>query len=205
MAAAALLEEQLVQNSLATSEEDADFEEDNELAADLMADNADAFAANIQLQSGIAEALIDQREEEEEAMDEDQDILSDVDAEGEDDDEMVDPKSNSGEIEEEDEEDEEASDDDDDEEGVGAVKIHPSLLEYDEDIASASEEESAASVEDDDESKESTDAEVEEQWQRATEEEEEEEGATNPNRCMYVLYHTSRTVTDPFVQILPAG
>ena len=191
MVAAALSEEQL-QNSLAMSEEDAEFEEDDELAADLMADNADAYAANIQLQNGMANAIVDGEEEEDEVMADEQAILSDEDAEGEEDDEIGEPAFNNGEAEDEDEEEEE-SDEDDDEEGVGAVKIQPGLLEDDEDVASPSEdEESAASVEDDDESKDSTDAEVEEQWQQAAEEEEEEEEPANPNRCMYVSPHSCR-------------
>jgi histone acetyltransferase SAS3 len=194
MVAAALLEEQL-QNSLATSEEDAEFEEDDDLAADLMADNADAYAVSIQLQNGMAEAINDEEgdeDEDEDAMEDEEAILSDEDAEGEEDDDLADPASHNGEV---DEDEEEASDEDDDEEGVGAVKIQPGLLEDDEDVASASEEEeSAASIEDDDESKDSTDAEVEEQWQQAAEEEEDEEEPVNPNRCMYV---SSYTCTDP--------
>jgi histone acetyltransferase SAS3 len=185
MTAAALLEEEL-QNSLATSEEDAEFEEDDELAAELMGDNADAYAANIQLQNGMAEATAEVEEDEEDGMEDEEAMISDEDAEGEEDDEMADPASNNGEAEEE--EEEEASEDDDEDEdgeGVGAVKIQPGLLEDDEDAALGSEdEESAASIEDD-ESKDSTDAEVEEQWEQAAEEEEDDEPA-NPNRCMYV-------------------
>jgi histone acetyltransferase SAS3 len=195
MAAAVLSEEQL-QNSLATSEEDAEFEEEDDLAADLTADNADSYAADIQLQNGIAERVVggvEGEEENEDVMDQEESILSDEDAEGEEDDEMAEPVSNNGEIEDEDEEavmTDEDEDDDEDGEGVGAVKIQPGLLEDDDDAASASEaeDESAASVEDDDESKDSTDAEVEEQWQQAAEDEEEDdEDHTNPNRCMYVL------------------
>jgi histone acetyltransferase SAS3 len=200
MAAAALLEDEL-QNSLATSEEDAEFEEDDELAAELMADNADAYAANIQLQNGMAEATAEiEEDEEEDGMEDEEAMISDEDAEGEEDDEMTDPTSNNGEIdeEEEEEEDEASEDDDEDEdgEGVGAVKIQPGLLEDDEDAALGSEDdESAASIEDDDESKGSTDAEVEEQWEQAAEEEDEDEPA-NPNRCMYVSPPTSVSATN---------
>ena len=184
-----LLEEEL-QNSLATSEEDAEFEEDDELAAELMEDNADAYAANIQLQNGMAEATAEvERDDDEDGMEDEEAMISDEDAEGEEDDEMADPTSNNDEVDEDDEGEEEASendDEDEDGEGVGAVKIQPGLLEDDEDAVLGSEdEESAASIEEDDESKDSTDAEVEEQWEQAAEEEEEEEPA-NPNRCMYV-------------------
>jgi histone acetyltransferase SAS3 len=203
MAAAALLEEEL-QNSLATSEEDAEFEEDDELAAELMADNADAYAANIQLQNGMTDAMSDgEEEEDDDEMEDEQAILSDEDAEGEEDDEMADPASNNGEVEDDEEEEEEASDEDDEDEdedgeGVGAVKIQPGLSEDDEDVASAlGDEESAASIEDDDESKDSTDAEVEEQWQQAAEEEDDEE-PTNPNRCMYVSCNTRNGATNVF-------
>ena len=205
MAAAALLEEEL-QNSLATSEEDAEFEEDDELAAELMGDNADAYAANIQLQNGMAQATAEIEVDEEDGMEDEEAMISDEDAEGEEDDEMADPTSNNGEVDEEEEEEEEASEDDDEDEdgeGVGAVKIQPGLLEDDEDAALGSEDdESAASIEDDDESKDSTDAEVEEQWEQAAEEEEEDEPA-NPNRCMCVSPPTSVGATN-ICQILPA-
>jgi len=180
MAAAVLIEEEL-QHSMATSEEDAEFEEDYELEAEMIEANADAYAANNQLQNGM---LADQSEQgdEEDEREGDEDMLTDEDAEGEEDDEMADPAANL-----EDEEDD--GDEDEDGEGVGAVKIQPGLLEDDdEDVVSGSdEEESVASVEDDDESKDSTDAEVEVQWEPAAEEEEE---AANPNRCMYVATPT---------------
>ena len=206
MAAAALLEEEL-QNSLATSEEDAEFEEDDELAAELMADNADAYAANVQLQNGMAEATAEiEVDEEEDGMEDEEAMMSDEDAEGEEDDETADPTSNNDEVDEEEEEEEEASEDDDEDEdgeGVGAVKIQPGLLEDDEDAALGSEDdESAASIEDDDESKDSTDAEVEEQWEQAAEEEEEDEPA-NPNRCMCVSPPLPLTQLT-YAQILPA-
>ena len=174
MAAAMLVEEEL-QNSMATSEEDAEFEEDNELAADMVGDNADAYAANNQLHNGMVAAQSDSDEDEEEGDEED---LTDEDVEGEEDD-MADQGPNM----EEDESGEEDEDGDEDGEGVGAVKIQPGLLEDDEDAVSGSdEEESAVSADDDDESKDSTDAEVEVEWEPTVEEEEE---PANPNRCMY--------------------
>jgi histone acetyltransferase SAS3 len=184
MAAAALMEQEL-QHSMATSEEDADYEEDDEAVAA----NADAFAANKQLHNGMLQG----RGHEGDNEDEDAEGDSDEDAEGEEDDEMADAAQNNDD-DEEDEEDEEDDDEDDDEdgEGVGAVKIQPGLSEDDdEDVLPGSDEESAASVDDaddDDESKDSTDAEVEAQWEPAAEEEDEE--PTNPNRCMYVLPST---------------
>ncbi|KAG0648641.1 Histone acetyltransferase mst2 [Hyphodiscus hymeniophilus] len=202
MAAVALSEEQL-QNSLATSEEDAEFEVEDELAADVIGDNADAYAANIQLQNGMAEAVIDGDGEEEDAMDEHA-ILSDEDAEGEEDDEMMDQASNDAAVEDE-EAEEESSDEDDDEEGVGAVKIQPGLLEEDEEVASASEEGSAVSVEDDDGSKDSTDAEVEEQWQQAAEEEEDEEEPANPNRCIFCQQDEENDPGEEFELYLACG
>ena len=180
MAAAALMEQEL-QHSMATSEEDADFEEDDEAV------NADAFAANKQLHNGMLEG----RDQEEDDEDEGEEGDSDEDAEGEEDDEIADAAPNNDDDEEEGEEDDEEDDEDEDEdgEGVGAVKIQPGLSEEeDEDALPGSDEESAASadeVDDDDESKESTDVEVEAQWEPAAEDEEEE--PTNPNRCMYVV------------------
>lgn len=55
MAAAVLVEEEL-QHSMATSEEDAEFEEDDELAPDVLQE-AEAFAANNQLHSGLLEQI----------------------------------------------------------------------------------------------------------------------------------------------------
>lgn len=178
MAAAVLMEEEL-QHSLATSEEDAEFEEDDELAADLMEATADAYAANNQLQNGMLEGQSEEEDENEEG-DEEEEISDEDDADGEDD-EMDDPAPN---LEDEDEEDDD-EEEDEDEEGVGAVKIAPTRLEdEDEDVVSASEEEeeSVASVEDDDESKDSTDAEVEVQWEPTAEEEDE---PANHNRCIF--------------------
>lgn len=178
MAAAVLIEEEL-QHSMATSEEDAEFEEDDELAAELMDANADEYAANSQLHDGMLEGQTYGREDEE--AEEEEEMLSDEDADGEDD-EMAGPAPNSEDDEGQDGED----DEDEDEEGVGAVKIQPGrAADDDEDVVTASEEEeeSIASVDDDDESKDSTDAEVEVQWEPTAEEEEE---PANPNRCVYV-------------------
>src|SRR6266536_827602 len=108
MAVAALMEEEL-QNSLATSEEDAEFEEDDELAGDLSADNADTFAANNQLHNGmLAEQSVGDEDEGED--NEDEEMLSDEDAEGEEDEEMADSAPNNGEEESEEEDDDEEED-----------------------------------------------------------------------------------------------
>jgi histone acetyltransferase SAS3 len=176
MAAAMLMEEEL-QNSMATSEEDAEFEEDDELGGDMAEDNADSYAANNQLHNG----MMGRRNEGDESNGEEA-ILSDEDAEGEEDDEMVDSVPHNGEDDSQEEDDE-----DEDGEGVGAVKIQPGLLEDDEEAMSGTgteddDDESAASM--DDESKDSTDNEVEVEWEPAAEEEEE---PANPNRCMCVV------------------
>jgi histone acetyltransferase SAS3 len=85
---------------MATSEEDAEFEEDDELAADPLGENSDEFAVNNQLRE-----MLDHEEDEEEESDEgeEEEGLSDEDAEGEDE-EMAE---NNGEEESEEEEDEE--------------------------------------------------------------------------------------------------
>lgn len=178
MAAAALLEQEL-QHSMAVSEEDADFEEDDEVVADVMEGNDDAYAANNQLHNGMLEGGG-------EAGD-DQDKIggdgpgSDEDAEGEDDDEMM------GTAPDPDQDAEGEDEEDEDVEGVGAVKIQPGLSDEDEEAEAVSDEESNPSVGDDDhDSKDSSDAEAEVQWEPAPEE--EEEGAADPNRCMYVEY-----------------
>jgi histone acetyltransferase SAS3 len=188
MAAAVLMEEEL-QHSMATSEEDAEFEEDDELAADTLGENSDEFAANNQLHNG----MLAQSEDE---AGEDDEMLSDEDAEGEEDDEMAD----SGPNNEEDSEEEE--DEDEDGEGVGAVKIQPGgLVDDDEEALSGTDDEeeaSAVSGEDDDESKDSTDAEVEVEWDPTAEDEEEE--PANPNRCMYVSFEC---LTCAFIDNIP--
>ena len=176
-----LMEEQL-QHSMATSEEDAEFEEDDELAPDGLSETAHAYAANNQLQNGMLE---DQSEmdEEEGSGEDDEDVLSDEDAEGEDDlgDQVGDIGIEDEEVEDQGDEDEDEEDEDG--EGVGAVKIQPGLRDDDEDVLSGTDDEdSSADVEeDDDESKDSTDAEVEIEWVPAAEEDEE---LANPNRCM---------------------
>jgi histone acetyltransferase SAS3 len=92
---------------MATSEEDAEFEEDDELAADALGDN-DEFAANNQLHNELGQSEEDDEEEE---------GASDEDAEGEDED----MAENHG-----DEESEEESDEDEDGEGVGGMlKSYP--------------------------------------------------------------------------------
>ena len=88
------MEEEL-QQSMATSEEDAEFEEEDELAADILADHADAFAANNQLHNGMLQEPSEGDEGEEDESEEE--MLSDEDAEGEEDDEMADSGPNNGE------------------------------------------------------------------------------------------------------------
>ena len=181
MAAAVLMEEEL-QHSMATSEEDAEFEEDDELGGDIGEDNADSFAANNQLHNG----MMTERSEGDESNGEEA-MLSDEDAEGEEDDEMVElvPHNDEEDSEEEDDEDEDG-------EGVGAVKIQPGLLEDDEEVMSGTEDDDDESVGSmDDGSKDSTDNEVEVEWEPAAEEEEE---PANPNRCMCVC-STKKRVT----------
>jgi len=188
-AAAALLEDEL-QQSLATSEDDAEFEEDDELAANIIEENADAYAANHQLHKGMLDEDESEQDELEDGVEEDEEMLSDEDAEGEDDDEIADPAPDfDGEDEEVDEEVDE--EEDEDAEGVGAVKIQPGRLEEDDDdVLTGTEDEddeSVASVEDDDdESKGSSDVEeIEARWDPAADEDDDEE-PVNPNRCMYV-------------------
>jgi histone acetyltransferase SAS3 len=177
MAAAMLMEEEL-QNSI--SEEDAEFEEDDELAVDMLGDE---FAANNQLHNGML-ANVPQSEdgEGEDEEDGEDEMLSDEDAEGEEDEEMVDSPNNGDESEEE-EGSEGGSEGASDGEGVGAVKIQPGLDSGPESLSGSDDEGSVASG-DDGESKDSTDAEVEVEWDPAAEDDEEE--PANPNRCMYV-------------------
>jgi histone acetyltransferase SAS3 len=192
MAAAVLMEEEL-QNSMATSEEDAEFEEDDELGGDMREDHADSYAANNQLHSGMMVGRSEGGDSNGEEA-----ILSDEDAVGEEDDEMPDSAPHNGEdsLDEDDE--------DEDGEGVGAVKIQPGLLEDDEEAMSGTgtdddDDESAASM--DDESKDSTDNEVEVEWEPAAEEEEE---PANPNRCMCVIPPQKRALLTDILEILPA-
>lgn len=197
MAAAVLMEE--LQHSMATSEEDAEFEEDDELAADIMAEQDAEFAANNQLHNGML------GEPSEDGAEEDEEMLSDEDAEGEDEDEVVDSAPNND--EEESEEEEEDEDEDEDAEGVGAVKIQPGLLEDDdEDAESVSDDDDDASVasgEDDDESKGSSDAEVEVDWEAAAEEDEEE--PANPNRCIFCQQDEENDPSEEFELYLACG
>jgi histone acetyltransferase SAS3 len=179
------LMDEALQHSLATSEEDAEYEEDD-MVDELMAENENAVAANYQLQNGLG--VNHENDSEDDDLSTEHAMLTDADGEDED---MPDSPQN---IEEESEEDEEEEEEEDGE-GVGAVKIQPGLLEDDEEVMSVTEEEddgSVASVDDDDddeESKGSSDAEVEVGWKSAGEEEEEE--IANPNRCMYVSLITS--------------
>jgi len=100
---------------MATSEEDAEFEEDDELAADPLGENSDDFAVNNQLRE-----MLDQDEDEEEESEEGEEDegVSDEDAEGEDE-EMAE---NNGEEESEEEEDE-------DEDGEGQYWMDLSSFE----------------------------------------------------------------------------
>ncbi|TVY85493.1 Histone acetyltransferase mst2 [Lachnellula suecica] len=194
MAAAVLMEEE-PQNSMATSEEDAEFEEDDELGGDMGEDNADAFAANNQLHNGMMARGSEGDDSNGEGA-----ILSDEDAEGEDDDEIADSARHNGEENSQDEDDE-----DEDGEGVGAVKIQPGLLEEDEEAMSGTEDdddESAASMDDD--SKDSTDNEVEGEWEAAAQEEEEEEPA-NPNRCIFCQQDEENDPSEEFELYLACG
>lgn len=207
MAAAVLVEEEL-QQSLATSDEDAEFEEDDELAADILADSADAFAANNQLHNGMLEQSCDEEDEEEEEEEEgDEEMISDEDAEGEEDDEIDSAPGDGEDDSEVEEEVEEEDDDDEDGEGVGAVKIQPGLqIREDDDEASISDEDegSVASVGDeDDESKDSTDAEVEEEWEAAAVDEEEE--PVNPNRCIFCQQDEENDPGEEFELYLSCG
>ena len=181
MSATTGLVEDALQHGLATSEEDAEYEEDD-MVDDLMAENENAVAANYQLQNGL-------NGNNDEVASEDDDLSTEheqamlTDAEGEDEDMPDSPA-----IIEEGSEDEEEEEDG---EGVGAVKINPKpgIVEEDEEVLSATDEEDDESVasmddeDDDDESKGSSDAELEAEWKSAGEEEEE---IANPNRCVFV-------------------
>jgi histone acetyltransferase SAS3 len=94
---------------MATSEEDAEFEEDDELAADVLGEN-DEFAANNQLHNGMLAQS--EEDEQEEGSEEGEEGVTDEDAEGEDD-EMAE---NNGEEESE-------EDDDEDEDGEGKFNV----------------------------------------------------------------------------------
>jgi histone acetyltransferase SAS3 len=179
MSVATGLMDEVIQHSVATSEDDAEFEEDD-MADDLMAENENAVAANHQLQNGLA-ANHEEEDSDDDDLSTEHAVLTDADEEDE---EMLDSPPNF--------EDEESEDEgDEDGEGVGAVKIQPGLLEEEEEEALSGTEEDEGSVasvddDDDDESKGSSDVEVELEWKSAGEEEEE---IANPNRCMYVLFY----------------
>ncbi|CZS95434.1 related to histone acetyltransferase [Rhynchosporium agropyri] len=200
MAAAALIEQEL-QHSMATSDEDAEFEEDDELAVDVMAD-ADAFAANNQLHIGMLEQIGSTGAEEDNATGTDE--LSDEDAEGEEDDDVAESAVPDNEDSDEEE--------DEDAEGVGAVKIQPRRLadDDDEDVVTGSENEDDVSVAsgvsdaDEDESKDSSEAEIEERWEPAAEGEEEEEIA-NPNRCIFCQLDEESDPSEEFELYLACG
>ena len=176
--------------SLATSEDDADFEEDDDMVPDIINEDANAYAANIQLQNGLIGDHSD-LEDDREGPEGEEDMLTDEDADGEEDDEMLDGPDNMDHTEEEEADENrelgEGDEDDDDAEGVGAVKIQPGLEDDDdEDAESGSDSDSSVEIEQDDESKGSSDVEEETRWQSNGEGEEEEEEHVNPNRCMYV-------------------
>lgn len=206
MAAAVLVEEEL-QQSLSTSEEDAEFEEDDELAADILADNADAFAANNQLHNGMLEQSDDEEDDEDDEEEGDEEMISDEDAEGEEDDDVDSAPDNGDDDSEVEGEVEEEDDDDEDGEGVGAVKIQPGLqIREDDEEASISDEDegSVATVgDDDDESKDSTDAEVEEEWEAAAVDEDEE--PVNPNRCIFCQQDEENDPGEEFELYLSCG
>lgn len=195
-AAAAVLMDGDPTRSLATSEDDADFEEDDDMIPDIINEDANAYAANIQLQNGLMEDHSDMGGDGE-GPEGEEEMLTDEDADGEEDDEILDEPENLEHTEEEEIDENlepgEEEDDDDDAEGVGAVKIQPGLEDDDdEDAESGSDSDSSAELEeDDDESKDSSDVEEETRWQSNGEEgEEEEEEHVNPNRCMYVFLFT---------------
>jgi histone acetyltransferase SAS3 len=200
MAAATLLEHQLHHNAH-PSDEEAEYEEDDDMDFNIAGENADAFAANRQLLNGVSQQHFgdmsegeeeddDEGEEDmegvEEGFDEDGGELSDQDAEGEEDD---DPRNDIG----EEDPDEDEDDDEEDGEGVGAVKIQPGHLSEDEDAASIQDddEESEASLDEDSNhsSEAESEAEVEAEWNGAAGEEDEDEDAeaADPNRCVYVF------------------
>ncbi|KAH8599789.1 hypothetical protein B0O99DRAFT_659472 [Bisporella sp. PMI_857] len=185
-AAAVLLEEEL-QQSLATHDEDAEFEEDYDVAAEIIEENEDAYAANHQLHDGMRDDHSEMEDLEDEIVEEE--MLSEEEGDDdEEDDEMADsiPDFDGDEEVDEDVESEEA-DEEEDEEGVGAVKIQPGRLQDDdEDVLTGSDSDSdgsAASAEDDDESKNSSDVDIEARWEPAADEEDEE--PANPNRCIF--------------------
>lgn len=178
-----------VHRSMATSEDDADFEEDDDLGTPLNGEHADALAANNQLHNGLAEESEEEEEElemdDESEEEEEEPVLSDEDAEGEEDDEVA----------VQDEEDDQQDEEDEDAEGVGAVKIQPGLVEDEEEAVSHTDEDDdfAASLDDEEEEdKESSETEAGMIWDPAAADEDED--PANPNRCMYVPHLRSDDV-----------
>ncbi|OAF63342.1 hypothetical protein VC83_00179 [Pseudogymnoascus destructans] len=196
MAAAMLLEEQ-VQQSMPTSEDDAEYEEDYDQDVDMGA-NAEAFAANNQLLNGVhnnhtnGSAYDEHGDENNEEEDEDhrqEDDLSDRDAEGEDDyeqdhgDTIRISMGGDGAMD-----DEEENEDDEDGEGVGAVKIQPREPDDDEDDAEFGQddaEESEDAVDDaSHDSSDESEVEAEAEWEAAVAQDDEAE-PIDPNRCIF--------------------
>ncbi|KAI9649103.1 Histone acetyltransferase [Ciborinia camelliae] len=186
--AAAVLNVEEPSRSLATSEDDADFEDDD-MIPDIVNEDANAYAANIQLQNGLMGDHSD-IEDEREGPEGEEDMVTDEDTDGEEDDETLNGPEHmeEDEIDENVEPGEEGDEDDDDAEGVGAVKIQPGLEEDDDDAESGSDSDSSVEIEDDDDESKDSSSGVEEEtrWQSNGEEgEEEEEEHINPNRCIF--------------------
>ncbi|KAG9233366.1 putative histone acetyltransferase mst2 [Amylocarpus encephaloides] len=189
MAAAVSLQEEQLQKSMAASEDDAEFDDDN--TEDTMDESADAVAANHQLQNGLRTDTIENDEDDDDDLSTEHAVLSDEDEE------MATSVPNDGEGSEE--------EDDEDGEGVGAVKIQPGLLEDEEEVMSVTEdddddEESVASMDDD----ESKDSEAEVEWKSAADEEEEVEVA-NPNRCIFCHQNEENDPSEEFEMYLSCG
>ncbi|KFX95643.1 hypothetical protein V490_03723, partial [Pseudogymnoascus sp. VKM F-3557] len=197
--AAAMLSEEQVQQSMPTSDDDAEYEEDFDQDVDMGA-NAEAFAANNQLLNGVHQNHMEgngyeenggenNEGEDEENRQDHEDDLSDRDAEGEDDyeqdhgDTIRMSMGADGAMD-----DEEEHEDDEDGEGVGAVKIQPKDLDDDEDAEFGQdddeESEDAADDASNDSSDEESEAEAEAEWEAAVAQDEEAE-PIDPNRCIF--------------------
>ncbi|KFY98432.1 hypothetical protein V500_01673 [Pseudogymnoascus sp. VKM F-4518 (FW-2643)] len=196
--AAAMLSEEQVQQSMPTSEDDAEYEEDYDQDVDMGA-NAEAFAANNQLLNGVHQNHTEgydehgdennEEEDEEHRQDHEEDDLSDRDAEGEDDyeqdhgDTIRMSMGGDGAMD-----DEEENEDDEDGEGVGAVKIQPRDLEEDDEDAAFGqddEEESEDAAEDaSNDSSDESEVEAEAEWEAAVAQDDEAE-PIDPNRCIF--------------------
>lgn len=193
--AAATLSEKQIQQSMPTSEDDAEYEEDFDQDVDMGA-NAEAFAANKQLLNGVHQAHVEGSEDEDEDDEDedrdkddaegDEDELSDRDAEGEEDDDHMEDTLR---VEQDRAGDEEEEDEDEDGEGVGAVKIQPAGLDEDEDAASAQDDDEESDDTADDVSKNSSEseseAEVEGEWEAEAAQDDEETERVDPNRCIF--------------------